>query len=79
MARPYPSVLHGEPKPLLRGCGNRIRMRVRYAPIAAPCGSTLQPEAPMHRTSFAIAKRLPRTLDVLRARDAAGVKLLATP
>ena len=33
----------------------------------------------MHRTSFAIAKRLPRTLDVLRARDAAGVKLLATP
>lgn len=62
----------------MRRCGIRDQLRVRYAPIAALCGSTLQPEAPMHRTSFAIAHRLPRTLDVLRARDAAGVMLLAT-
>lgn len=33
----------------------------------------------MHRTSFAIAYRLPRTLDVLRARDAAGAKHPVTP
>ncbi len=33
----------------------------------------------MHRTSFDIAYRLPRTLDVLRARDAAGAKRPATP
>lgn len=33
----------------------------------------------MHRTSFDIAYRLPHTLDVLRARDAAGAKHPATP
>ncbi len=33
----------------------------------------------MHRTSSVIAYRLPRTLDVLRARDAAGAMLPAIP
>ncbi len=33
----------------------------------------------MHRNSFAIAHRLSHTLDVLRARDAAGAKHPATP